>query len=104
MLRRIGMPIRLPLMTALTHLIRHGILRRAEPGAHAHVAVLRDGLVRFFGGGGPTSLAFVFDGFHGVSVVEWAVSAAWMQSGRWGEREEWGKYLLDGVHCEGEVA
>ena len=83
MLRRIGMHIRLPLMTTLTHLIRHGILRRAEPGAHAHIAVLRDGLVRFFGGGGPAGLAFVFDGFYGVSVVERAISTAW--NAKWKE-------------------
>jgi hypothetical protein len=68
------MPISLPLMTRLIDLIRHGVLRRAEAGAHAHVAVLGDGLVRFFGGCGSAGLALVFDGFHGVSVVEGAVS------------------------------
>ena len=47
MLRGIRMYICLPLVTSLIDLIADSVLRGAQPGAHAHIAVFRDRLVGF---------------------------------------------------------
>ena len=68
MLRSIRMYIRLPLMTALIDLVADGVLRRAQPGAHAHIVVFRDRLVGFLRYGCAAGLALVLYGLDGVSV------------------------------------
>lgn len=66
MLRRIRMHIGLSLMALLIQLITKGVLRGAQPRAHAHVAVLGDRLVDFLGSGRTALLALVLDGLDGV--------------------------------------
>ena len=106
MLRSIRMHIRLPLMTALIDLIADGVLRRAQPGAHAHIVVFRDRLVGFLRYGCAAGLALVFYGLDGVSVG-WLVGVSrpggvlvWMGEGH--EKEEMGQSVcvLNGVHFE----
>jgi hypothetical protein len=85
------MPIRLPLMAALIELVTNSVLRRRQPRAHPHVAVLRDRLVGFLRRGGAAGLAGVFRGFEGVSVGEGLVGVG-------GERwEEGGDGVAVGV-------
>ena len=97
MLCRIRMHIRLPLMTALIDLIANGILRRAQPGAHAHIVVFRDRLVGFLRHGCAAGLALVLYGLDGVSVglsvgVFWLDGVlVWMGEGH--ERGKWGRAM-----------
>ena len=77
MLRSIRMHIRLPLMTALIDLVADGVLRRAQPGAHAHIVVFRDRLVGFLRHDCAAGLALVLYGLDGVSVG-WLVGGFWL--------------------------
>ena len=104
MLRRIRMHIRLPLMTALIDLVADGVLRRAQPGAHAHIVVFRDRLVGFLRYGGTPGLALVLHGLDGVSVG-WLVGVFWLDGvlvwmGEGHEMGKWGRayaYLMESI-------